>query len=132
MCGLRTVRASILALAALGGPCTASPVTDLARDFADCAGRYAALAEHQWMFDGPASDQSLRRRDIFADLVQAVLPDLPPEVAPALFDRRVAARAAQRGLLDAARFGRQAGHRAQAAARATAYIRACDRLAAGT
>lgn len=90
-------------------------------DFADCAGRYSATVEHLWLFDGSAAEDAARRRDDFVDLV-AALPG-----AEAAMARRVAAKAAQRGLWDRARFSGDA----RAGRLARDYLVACDSLLTG-
>ena len=42
--------------------------------FATCWGRYAALADHERVTDGSASDQSVMLQHAFKDLVEATLP----------------------------------------------------------
>lgn len=90
--------------------------------FADCTGRYSATVEHLWMFDGAAADRAAVRRDAFADLL-AALPD--PQDMKA---RRVAAKAAQRHLLDRAAFSGDL----RAGRLARDYLGACDSLLTGT
>ena len=114
-------------------PAAAAPMTLLeqARVFSDRAGRYAGMTEHQWMFDGPASEDSARRRDQFADLPSAVSPDPEPQVTAEILEWRVAARAAQRELLDTAAFVADRGRQQRAGRLASGYLVACDRLIAG-
>ncbi|MBB97219.1 MAG: hypothetical protein CML68_21795 [Rhodobacteraceae bacterium] len=66
-----------LSLCLLAAPAAALPhaPADLVRLFSICAGRYSALAEHEALFDGAASDRAGARRDLFVDLVDTVLPD---------------------------------------------------------
>lgn len=90
--GLETLLA-VLTLGMCSTPAAADP---LLRDFAICTGRYSALVEHQWMVDGPASEQSARVRDALWSLVEAVA---GPEEATAAMGWRVEAKAGQRALL---------------------------------
>jgi hypothetical protein len=129
----------------LASPATADEDAGLVRLFADCAGRYSAFTEHLWLVDGPASEQAAQRRDAFADLTEAALP-LPPDTPSPLprpgrsgtetdenrvLGWRVAAKAAQRHLHDAAAFGRDPTHRARSAEVAARHLAQCDRLLAG-
>lgn len=127
MGGLKTFRTLVLALtlAAASPVCAADPLETL-RMFADCTGRYTAVTEHLWLFDGPASEKTAARRDQFADLVGAVAPDTDVSAA-IILGWRIEARAAQGALLSAATFRRDA----RAAATARAYITRCDRLLPG-
>jgi hypothetical protein len=109
MCGLKTsLRA--LALAVLLSPAPPAwaetdAATEQLRFFATCTGRLSALMEHQWMFDGPASDLTKDRRDAMLSLVEAVA--LPGDERRALI-WRVEAKAAQAALLQQAAFGQAA------------------------
>ncbi|MGV6849571.1 MAG: hypothetical protein ACWA5A_14450 [Marinibacterium sp.] len=74
--------------------------------FATCAGRYSALAEHQRMFDGAASETADAQRAAFEALLDAVLPDardwgMPGEMA---LQWRLAAKLAQAELLQRSTF----------------------------
>ena len=121
--------ALLLALPASGAPFT--PL-DQARAFADCAGRLAALTEHQWMFDGPASEGTARRRDQFVALLEAIAPDLAPQDTAQIMEWRVAAKAAQRAVLDLSAFAPDSRQRARTTAAATRVIGTCDRMIVGT
>ncbi len=134
MSGLRTACSTVWAALLLALPASAAPLApvDLARAFADCAGRYSALTEHFWMFDGAASDGTARRRDQFAALLDAIGPDLPPTEAARIMEWRVAAWAAQRALLEKSAFAADPGQRRRADALATGYVATCDRLIVGT
>lgn len=75
--------------------------SERARLFATCAGRYSALAEHERMFDGPASEIADKRRAQFDSLLEAVMPDardwgMPGEMA---LSWRLTAKMAQAQLL---------------------------------
>jgi hypothetical protein len=115
-------------------PVSAAPLslTEQARVFADCAGRYAALTEHQWMFDGPASEVTARKRDQFAALLEAIAPDLAPQDTARIMEWRVAAKAAQRAVLDLSAFAADTRQRERATATAARVIGACDRMIVGT
>ena len=133
MCGLRTLsRPALTALMVCitAAPTFAAPATplELARTFADCAGRYSAEAEHLWLTGSADPARTERRRNDFADLTEAIAPDLPGDLAAEMLGMRVSAKAAQRQLLDAATFATRAGERQRAAALASGFIAACDRL----
>lgn len=90
--GLGTVLA-VLTLGLCSGPAGAGPML---RDFATCTGRYSALVEHQWLVNGPASEQSARVRDSLWALVEAVA---APEDATQAMAWRIEAKAGQKALL---------------------------------
>jgi len=127
MGGLKTFRIMVLALSlpAASPVCAENPLETL-RMFADCTGRYAAVTEHLWLWGDPASDGTATRRDQFADLVDAILPDGDVPIAT-VHGWRIEAWAAQGALLTAATFRRDA----RAGAVARSYIARCDRLLPG-
>lgn len=127
MGGLKTLAGAVSCLVLAGGPLAATTVTrpDLTL-FADCAGRFSALREVQWMFDGPASERSTAEMEHFAAMIEAVATG---DEARAALHRRVAAKAAFRGLLAQVRFGRDPGGRA--ARRAEELIAGCRALVPG-
>ncbi|WP_319824264.1 hypothetical protein [Thalassovita sp.] len=51
-----------------------SPADDQLRFFATCAGRLSAQMEHQWLFDGQASEQTQRQRAGVIELLEAIIP----------------------------------------------------------
>jgi hypothetical protein len=129
MGSLRTFLAAPAAAFALAAPqAMAVDGAELGRAFADCAGRYSAYTEYLWAADGPASEAAARRRDMFVELVEAAAPGPGPEADRAALSLRVAAKAAQRALLDGAAYATDAEDRARAARIALGYIDACDRL----
>jgi hypothetical protein len=106
MCGLQTIARALALTLALSPPPAAWAQTRVAQDqlhfFATCTGRLSALMEHQWMFDGPASDLTKDRRDAMLSLVEAVA--LPDDSRRVLL-WRVEAKHAQAALLQQAAFG---------------------------
>lgn len=57
------------------GPAGAMPTEDgQLKAFATCAGRLSALMEHQWMFDGPASEDTQVARAQLVDILEALMP----------------------------------------------------------
>ncbi|MDF0600108.1 hypothetical protein P1J78_05135 [Psychromarinibacter sp. C21-152] len=131
MSGLKTLgpamalAATLLAATLLPAPARAF---DLPREFATCTGRYSALMEHQWLTDGPASEDTERRRNRFADLLDAVI---PPGRGREVLGWRIAAKAAQAALLQQATFAADPAARAVARRRADRLIATCDRLLLG-
>ena len=133
MGALKTFLVATLAVTATSAAALPHSPAERARTFADCAGRLAALEEHQRLFDGPASERTAGLRATFLDLLDAVTPDavaygLPPEDT---LNRRVAARADHRGLLSRASFATDPLARAPAAEAASRHIAACTRLIPG-
>lgn len=92
--------------------------------FAACAGRLSALRQHQWLVDGPASEETGRRLAAMADLVEAAT--APGRMAQAMA-LRIETRVAHAALLSRATF---AGDRA-AEARAAQLTAACLGLLPG-
>ncbi len=107
MCGLQTISRALALVLALSPPPATWAQTHAADDelqfFATCTGRLSALMEHQWMFDGPASDLTKDRRDAMLSLVEAVA--LPDDSQRVLL-WRVEAKHAQAALLQQSAFGK--------------------------
>ena len=122
--GLETFLA-VLVLGALPTPGAADP---LLREFATCAGRLSAVMEDQWMFDGPASDQTKGELAAMVALVEA---SMPPDSGVRVMDWRIKAKVAQRALLHQARFRTDARLSAAAMARAEALTAECRSLLLG-
>ena len=106
-------------------PARAGDLPDLAH-FAACTGRLSALMEHQFLTDGPASEDTRRRRDAFADILDAIT---PPGAETRVMALRIEAKAAHGALLTQARFGQDPGHIAQR--RAETLIGLCTGLLLG-
>lgn len=106
MCDLQTLFRALALTLALSSPAAAWAEMDVAQDqlqfFATCTGRLSALMEHQWMFDGPASDLTKDRRDAMLSLVEAVA---LPDDSNRILLWRVEAKHAQAALLQQAAFG---------------------------
>lgn len=92
------------------------------RIFATCAGRLSAIMEHQWMFDGPASEQTQIHRTHVLDLVAATMQD---GQGREVLNWRLSGKRAQNQLLTRATFNDDDVDAAWAAAQATRYERAC-------
>ena len=65
--------------------------------------------EHQFLIDGPASEETRKRRDALADILDAITPAGGESRALAL---RIEAKAAHAALLSQATFGRDPSNRA--------------------
>lgn len=89
--------------------------------FAVCAGRFSALMEHQWLVDGPASEQTARHRAAMLSLVDAVQSN---GNAVQAMHWRVSAKVAHAGLLSRAHFAQDA----VAARQSDALLQGCRDL----
>lgn len=132
-----SMRITIFLFLALGGHAQAAGVptlpVDQARVFATCAGRFSALVSHNYLFDGAAAEAAEARRDGFADLLDATLPDaldagLPETQAMAW---RVEAKAAQAYLLSRAAFHEDARAAEAAEKAAKQALTSCEMLLLG-
>ena len=119
-----------LALPVQAGTLTLAPQPgeEQVYQFATCAGRFSALMEHQWLVDGPASDQTAVIVANMSALVQAVLTEGQGRRALAW---RIEAKAAQRALLMQADFGADIPLRQRAQARTEVLLGACRALLLG-
>ena len=122
--GLETFLA-VLVLGVSSGPAAADP---LLRQFAICAGRLSALMEDQWMFDGPASDQTAKDLAAVVSLIDASMAQGDGRQVMAW---RIDAKVAQRGLLHQARFAQDPRLAETAAARAEALAAECRAMLLG-
>ena len=114
---------SVLVLGVVLGVATPPAAADpLLRDFAVCAGRLSALMEDQWMFDGPASDQTAKDLAAVVSLIDASMAQGDGRQVMAW---RIDAKVAQRGLLHQARFAQDPRLAETAAARAEALAATC-------
>ena len=118
------------ATAASGATTPPAPV-DLLRLFAICAGRFSALAEHEALFDGAASDRAADQRDVFLDLLGALHPDLPAISGQAMMAWRVSAKQAQAMVLLQARFHADPARAARATRAAGYFLAECRALLPG-
>ncbi|HLQ19695.1 MAG TPA: hypothetical protein VK146_12010 [Tabrizicola sp.] len=116
--GLETFLA-VLVLGAFPAPAAADP---LLRDFAICAGRLSATMEDQWMFDGPASEQTAEELKAVVSLIEA---SADPAAGVQVMDWRIKAKVAQGALLTQARFASDRRVAEMAAARAEALAAEC-------
>ncbi|WP_342070518.1 hypothetical protein [Yoonia algicola] len=100
-------------------------VQEQLKTFASCAGRLSAVMEHQWMFDGPASEHTEDLRDAVLELVEAAM---PPERGREVLHWRISAKVAQAALLTRATFNNDVRDAAWAKAQADRLTGACAGL----
>lgn len=96
--------------------------------FATCAGRLSAMMEHQWMFDGPASERTEAQRAAMIDLLEAVQ---PPDQGRDVLHLRLEAKMAQAALLTRATFNRDAEDARRALVLAQQNLAQCTGLLLG-
>lgn len=118
-----------LVIAAQGASAAPQSPSERVQLFATCAGRFSALAEHQRLVDGPASEEADARRRAFDDLLSAVMPDaldwgMPGEMA---LNWRLTAKHAQAQLLSKSAFQSDARVAEISRQAADAFLRECDR-----
>lgn len=111
-------------LAAKTSASPAAPDGQLRR-FAECAGRLSALMEHQWMFDGAASEQTKTQRAAVIDLISATM---NPDQGRQVLHWRLVAKHAQSVLLTRATFNNDPADAAWAQARAVSLTQDCTGL----
>ena len=138
---LRTARTFILFAGFIGSSVVSAdaagfPISPSERAcaFSECAGRYSAVAEHERLFNGVASEAAEHRRDLFVTLLDAVLPDaidygMPQEQT---MSWRIEAKAGHARLLSAAVFGMRKTEAANAREAATDFIGNCDKYILGS
>jgi len=118
---MKTLLAILALVTGLGTPARALEPTPL-QTFAACAGRLSAVMEHQWMFDGSASEVTEIRRAQVLDLLAAVM---EPDQGRTVLHWRLAAKQAQSVLLTRATFNDDPSDAAWAQQQAIQYERAC-------
>lgn len=131
--GRLTIAYLLLCIATSAAAFPVSPA-ERAQAFATCAGRYSALVEHQRLFDGVLSEQTVERRNTFVLLLESVLPHaleygLPDTQAMAW---RVEAKAQHQRLLSNAVFGIVPERARPARAAAEDHLARCDALLLGS
>jgi len=131
MGGLKTLALvfTLLAPAAAAQGLPWSP-SERVQVFATCAGRYAALAEHQRFFDGAASERAMQMQEIFEDLIEATMPEAVDWGMPGrqALDWHIAAKMATASLLNSANFGTNERRREIDGAAADTYLQECRGL----
>lgn len=129
MSGLKTFTLSLCTLCCLASTALGLPnePAERLKIFADCAGRFSALEEHQRLFDGPLSERTAQQIRYFDDIIAALLPDaaLPGRKVLAW---RIDAKMAQASLLQQATFGTTAPRKARADSLSSQYLQGCSGL----
>lgn len=129
MSGVKT-SALCLVLAVLALPARALPF-DAGHPvvtFATCAGRLSAMMEHQWMFDGPASERTEAQRAAMIGLLEAVM---PAEHGRTVLHLRIEAKMAQAALLSRASFNTDDADARRALALAELRLAECTGMLLG-
>lgn len=113
-------------------PATAwtSAPTDPLYVFAQCTGRLSALMEHQWMFDGPASEDTARARQTMIDLLKTAQAASTVS-GSTILSWRIEAKQAQAHLLTQAVFAHDHRRARQAQQLSLRYLRECQTLLLG-
>ncbi|WP_146343881.1 hypothetical protein [Falsiphaeobacter marinintestinus] len=131
MGSLKTISLGLVLICGLNGPSqavdSADPTTRL-QFFASCAGRLSALMEHQWMFDGTASEHTKSRRANVLEILQAMM---PPDAGRSVLNWRIDAKMAHASLLTRATFNDNAADAQRAAQVATRMVAQCDSVLLG-
>ncbi|MEM0949351.1 MAG: hypothetical protein AAGK37_18280 [Pseudomonadota bacterium] len=127
MGALRTYIAALAALTATHAVALPNSPEDRARAFADCAGRYSAVAEHARLFDGDAAEEAEAHRNLFITLLEATLPDIDTSTRTSL-NWRIDSKAAHAALLSTAAFTLDAKRAQFARDAAKRHIAVCSAL----
>jgi hypothetical protein len=112
----------------LAGP-KPEPPPDHALTLATCHGRYSAVLDNGWLFQG--DDSALRlRRDFINAMMEAFIAEVPDErsFSTALLSQRILARSQTRRLLSAAQFGQDARRKRLALGQLHQTLATCDLL----
>jgi hypothetical protein len=132
MCRTRPLLWLLAALALSAAPLRAAVAGDtaqLAENYAVCAGRLAALTEHNWLMQDPAADAIAFRRDWTIALFEATSAAIPGDKAQrALSISRHRARREHKKLLDTASFNQDPRRARLALATALRHLRPCHEL----
>jgi hypothetical protein len=96
--------------------------------FATCAGRLSAQMEHQWMFDGPASEATAVQNQAVVELLDAIT---EPDMQSAAMGWRIEAKVAHRALLANAALTTDPRRAAKADAQAQRLIAPCTAMLLG-
>jgi hypothetical protein len=123
------LRTTLLGTALLIQPAPSFTLTDdPVRIFATCAGRMSAVMEHQWLTDGPGSEETKLLRDAHLALLEATA---SPEMTGLALNWRIDAKVAQANLLNLASFGPHPTARRLAHLQAERLTEACTALLLG-
>lgn len=118
---MKTLALSIGLMLATTLPAKAAETEPL-QTFAACAGRLSAIMEHQWMFDGVASEITKTQRARVLELLEAVM---EPDQGREVLHWRLMAKQAQSVLLTRATFNTDAADATWAQEQAQYHQRVC-------
>ncbi|MCK0094000.1 hypothetical protein MWU60_00335 [Yoonia sp. F2084L] len=121
---MKTFLASCAVLISLAPALRAQDNAQL-QTFATCAGRLSAVMEHQWMFDGDASEQTKAQRATVLELISAIM---EPDMGRQVLHWRLTGKQAHNVLLTRATFNQDASDAIWAREQATLYERECTGL----
>ncbi len=124
MCSLKTIATLVLCLSIF--PKGADAFDNMLDTFAECAGRYSAQLEHQWLMNDPESEQTEAQRAQVLDVLYALM-DGEANAARTL-KRRLEAKFAHSRLLQRATFNTDAGSALWAEGRSRNEMRRCASL----
>ncbi len=109
-------------------PLAPQPGEELLYQFASCTGRFSALVEHQWMFDGDASEITIKEMQAMASIVDAIL---AADQGRRALNWRIEAKVAYRHLLSLTVFGPQTRGQIALKLRADRMLSDCRALLLG-
>ena len=116
----------IFALVLLVLPTTGRAVeVSLVSEFAVCAGRFSAEMEHAWLMSDERTNEIVHRRELFIELLNAVV---SPDRRRQALNLRIDAKVAHGGLLTQAAFAKDAERSQWAVRRAKSLIDQCTRF----
>jgi hypothetical protein len=92
---------------------------------ATCAGRLSAVMEHQWMFDGPASEVTAAQFQAVVEILDAIT---WPDQRRAVMGWRIEAKVAHRALLSSAALGTNPDRAATASKQAQQLLAPCTAM----
>lgn len=133
----RIAALALLCAASASAPAGATPFpvspVERALVFSACAGRFSAAAEFSYLFPDRDAGASLHRRELFLEMLAAVMPaaqaaGLPPEMSMSV---RIEAKAAQRDLLHRAAFSFDPLAAEPAEAASAQFLADCEALILG-
>lgn len=124
MCSLKTIATLVVCLAWV--PKGANAFDSMLNTFAECAGRYSAQLEHQWLMNDPASSRTEAQRAQVLDVLYALMDG---EADPAAtLKRRLEAKFAHSRLLQRATFNPDVSSALWAEDRSNNEMRRCASL----
>lgn len=121
---MKTILAYFAIVVSLASTARAQDYAQL-QTFATCAGRLSAVMEHQWMFDGDASEQTKAQRATVLELISAIM---EPNMGRQVLNWRLMGKQAHNVLLTRATFNDDASDAIWARDQATLFERECTSL----